>query len=198
MHPHHWLEDVFGARANVRLLRLFARDPAKHWTERQAAQALGMSTSTAHAALRRLSHLGILEDRMVGGSHMLRLDPENAITGDVKAVFDREADAWRRVRKAVEDAVPDGVACYLFGSSTTGSTDSDSDVDLLVVAQNQSEAERVAAEIRFAVLEDFPGDIELIALGRSKALQDRARPLIEDIRSQGEQLGTTSLDEVLR
>ncbi len=197
MHPNHWFEDVFGARANVRLLRLFARDPARHWTEREAAQALGMSTSTAHAALRRLSHLGILEDRMVGGSHMLRLDPDNSITEDVKALFEREAAVWERVRKAVAETVPPGVACYLFGSSAAGSARPTSDIDLLIVAREQIEADSVAAAVRLAVLEHFPGDLELIALGREKASQERAAALLQDVRNQGEKLGVTSLDEVL-
>lgn len=197
MHPDHWLEDVFGTRANIRLLRLLAREPRKHWTEREAAAAAGMSTSTAHVALRRLARLGILEDRKVGTSHTLRLDPDVSLTADVRAFFDRESEAMQRVRDAIRKAVPEGVACYLFGSTAKGTTHRDSDVDMLVVAKEQDTAEEAAVDIRFAVLDAFPRGLQIIALGKAKATEDRLRPLLKEIRIHGERLSATSIDEVL-
>lgn len=197
MHPKSWLDAALGSRGRVRVLRTLCADPARVWTERELAGAVGMSPNTVNVAVGQLRDAGILDFRRLGRTHAVRLRTDLPLVALVRRVFEVELEAWPALESAVRRAVPQGVACYLYGSSARGTATSESDVDLLVVANSDEQAEDAAAIVREAAMQVFPTGIEVVAMGRQKLAKRKSSSYIQNILRDGVPLGDRPLEAFL-
>lgn len=196
--PENWTETLFASRAQVRLLRVLARDPPKYWTEREAGSAANLSPSTSHLVFQRLHATGLLEARRVGRSHMVRLRPDVRLTARLHEIFTAEARTLDDVMVAAAREVPPNAAAFLFGSTARGEATPQSDLDFLVVAAESETAELTANRVREAVRRVLPAGIQVLALDRRRARQPRFRKLMRTVRREGRRLTKTTLEDVLR
>lgn len=196
MHPLSWLETAFGSRAKVRILRTLTADARRTWTERDLAAAAGLSPNTVNLAVRSLTDAGLLDLRRIGRTHAVELRPSAAAEA-LKACFEEEARMMQAVEGRIRYGTPAGCAAYLYGSTVEGSADAESDVDLLVVADDEATAEQLAADIVGLVQSVFPARMEVIALSKA-AFRRRARsPLMRRIAQEGRSLGPKRLEDFL-
>jgi hypothetical protein len=144
--PENWIEGLFASPAQVRLLRVLARDPSKWWTEREAGSAAGLPPSTGHLVFRRLHGTGVLELRRAGRSHSVRLRPELRLTVLLRELFQAEAATLEEMLAAATREARGSVAIYLFGSTARGEAAPESDLDLLVLGRDPEAADAAAAE----------------------------------------------------
>lgn len=196
MRPENWMDDAFGSKAKIRLLRLLARDRQRTWTEREAAEALAMSPNTINLAAKELRNTGLIDFHKVGKSHGIRLRPDLKLSQALLSIFDQEARLGQEVEDAVRAAIPAGVACYLYGSTARGTPTAESDVDLLIVAKTQDDAAEVAASVRSAVAAVMPAPLEILALDRATVWRRRKSRLLTTIQAEGRQLSSTPLEAV--
>ncbi len=169
------MDALFGSPSRVRLLRTLALDPARVWTEREAAKRLAMSPNTVNLAVRVLRDAGLLEFRRLGRSNTLRLRNDLGITRLLLRLFALEREAVAGVQDAIRLACDDGVACLMYGSTARGTAKAGSDVDLLVVARSRDQAEQAAADIRAAVARVMPVDLSIAALPKQELDRQRAK-----------------------
>lgn len=188
---------MFGNRARIALLRLLALERSRVWTAREAARRLGVSPATTNDAAKALRDAGILDFQKVGASHGIRIRGDLKVGRLVLAFFEQERRATDEWREAIAAAVPPGTACYLYGSTVRGTAADRSDVDLLVVAPSQDQAEEVAARVRVAANRVIPAPLEILALDRQRARRQRDSPLLRSIRKEGAPLTATRLEALL-
>lgn len=191
------MEGLFASPAQVRLLRVLARDPSKWWTEREAGSAAGLAPSTGHLVFGRLHGTGVLEVRRAGRSHSVRLRPDLRLTATLRAMFQAEAATLEEMLAAAARETPTTVALYLFGSTARGDAAPESDLDLLVVGRDADAVDATAARVREAVRRIVPANVQVLALDRRRARQPRYRSLLANVRREGRQLGKASLENVL-
>lgn len=196
MHPVSWLDEAFGNRARVRVLRVLAADPRRAWTERELAQAVRMSPNTVNLAVRALSKAGLLSVRRIGRTHAVELRP-SAVIETLKGFFAEERRMMDLVEARIRDALPPGCAAYLYGSSLRGDSGTDSDVDLLIVAEDDALAEQAAGDVGSLVPAVFPARLEIVALGRAKYRRRARGPLMRRIAREGKPLGPKRLEDFL-
>lgn len=194
--PEGWVETVLGSPHQIRLLRVLARDPAKYWTERQAAAEAGLAQSTANQVFRRLTATGLLEVRKAGRSHLVRLHREYGIARRIIGLLREEMATLDKALAKAASRVPKGVAIYLFGSTARGDAKPTSDVDVFVAAPTAEAAEAAAAAIRAEIRRVLPAHVAVIALDQRAAKQPRYQPLLENIRREGRKRTNISLEEV--
>lgn len=191
------MDDLFGSRARVRLLRLLSRDPKRVWTEREAAQALGMSPNSINLAAKDLRGQGILDFHRLGRSHAIRLREDLRLSQSLETLFLQEAQLWQDMKKAIHSVVPAGAACHLFGSTARGTASTASDMDVLVVGESKAIADEVAAKVRAAATGVMPVSLEVLSMDRRTARRRRRSPLFQNILREGRTLSTTKLEELL-
>lgn len=196
MHPLSWLEEAFGNRARIKTLRAMVADPSRRWTERELARATRLSPNTVNLAVRALARAGLLDVQRFGRTHAVELRPSGAVEA-LKRFFWEETRMMRLVEERVADAVPPTCAVYLYGSTVWGGAHSDSDVDLLLVAEDDALAEEVAANVGFLVSAVFPARLEILALGRAKFRKRARTPLFRRIAKEGRSLGRARLEDFL-
>ncbi len=196
MRPETWLESLFGNRWRIRVLRALQRDPGRMWTERELAKEIGGSPNTVNLAVKVLRDHGVLEFRRLGRSNAIRLRLDLALIRRLDAIFGQERKTGDDLRRAIRQAVPDGVACILFGSTARGQASESSDVDLLVLARTLDDAEEAAAAIRHAVAAMFPVDLSIVSLGAQELRKQQKQPWLQNAMADGESLSVTSAEAI--
>lgn len=194
MRPEFWLETVLGNQWRIRILRTLLRDPARVWTERELATRLDASPNTINLAAKALREAGVLEFRRIGRSNAIRVRQDLALTRHIQAVFIHEREAWDDVRAAVKASVPEHAACVLFGSTARGEAAAASDIDLLIVAPDEDEAEDVASQVRSAVALVFPMQLAIASVGASGLR--RPSPWLQNALAEGEVLSARRPEDV--
>ena len=148
------LEDVFGDRLNVTVLRLLSQ-VAGGVSGNGIARRLGLQQSAVRKALERLVERGVVTRTDVGRTAAYALDERREVVRRVVLLaFRAEARLGERLRRALQRAAlalrPRPAAVVLYGSVARGAPDP-GDVDLLVVLARPEDEEPVRAALLDAV-----------------------------------------------
>ena len=139
-----------------------------------------------------------MSETVAGRSSMVVLNRDHLAAGPVLALAGLRGELIRRLREQLS-AWPELNGAWLFGSVARGDADSDSDVDLLIVADDlqshdlHERLSRLQADVR-----SWTGnDLQLVEHSPSSwhKLVQAKNPLVEQIRLDGIALagGTSSL-----
>ena len=167
-------------------------------TRRQLAAAAGVAPGNASAVIEELIQAGLVHETVAGRSSMVVLNRDHLAAGPVLALAGLRGELIRRLRERLS-AWPELNGAWLFGSVARGDADSDSDVDLLIVADDlpshdlHERLSRLQADVR-----SWTGnDLQLVEHSPSswRKLVQAKNPLIEQVRLDGIALagGTASL-----
>jgi predicted nucleotidyltransferase len=105
-----------------------APDP---FTEAEVRTELGIPKTTAHVALSALVREGLVVEERIGRTGRYSVDPTDPLVRTLKT-----ARAIRRTQMAIEPVRPRLGLVVLFGSASRGENRRDSDIDILVVADD--------------------------------------------------------------
>jgi predicted nucleotidyltransferase len=135
------LDKILNGEYKVRVLRIFCRDSSE-MSGRQMAKMAGMTPKTAHEILQDLLREGVLIMRVVGKTHLFRLNEERAIVHKVlKPLFSSEKTLGERLFDIICRTIKGGplrndiLSVALFGSVHAKTERAASDVDLFVVVR---------------------------------------------------------------
>ena len=165
-------------------------------TRRQLAAAAGVAPGNASAVIEELIQAGLVSETVAGRSSMVVLNRDHLAAGPVLAIAGLRGELIRRLRERLS-AWPELDGAWLFGSVARGDADSDSDVDLLIVADDLQSPDlherlsRLQADVR-----SWTGnDLQLVEHSPTswRKLVRAKNPLVEQIRLDGIALaGATS------
>ncbi|MBI4566040.1 MAG: nucleotidyltransferase domain-containing protein [Planctomycetes bacterium] len=149
------LNDIFGQRSKVELLRFLVRTRAEH-TGRELSRFLGLDPKTCHAALQDLARQGVVEHRKIGTAIAYKLNERHVLVRRIlEPVFETEdglLEAYANdLRKRAGIPL---VSMILFGSVARGEERPASDVDVVLVTpaggagrERQEALDRAATEL---------------------------------------------------
>ncbi|MGZ8379129.1 MAG: MarR family transcriptional regulator [Gemmatirosa sp.] len=185
------LEDVFGDRLNVTVLRLLSQ-MASGMSGNGLARRLGLQQSAVHKALERLVARGIVTRSDVGRAAAYTLDDRREVVRRVVLpAFRAEARLTERLRWALQRRAlalrPAPAAVVLYGSVARGDP-APGDVDLLVVLVHAADEEPVRAALLDAmrVVEvRFQLAVQPVVLTTAELATRKSDPLITAIAAEG-------------
>jgi predicted nucleotidyltransferase len=117
----------------ARLLLFFAVHPEEALHIRELYRRTGLGMASLQKELDRFQRLGIIEKRAQGRKVVYRLNLASERWRAMRALVRKLADPSEILREAFT-GVPGVEAAFVFGSQARGDTRPDSDVDLLLVA----------------------------------------------------------------
>ena len=160
-------------------------------TRRQLASAAGVAPGNASAVIEELIRAGLVSETAAGRSSMVVLNRSHLAAAPVLALAGLRGELIRRLRERLS-AWPDLLGAWLFGSVARGDADSDSDVDLLIVAEDlqSTELHDRLAQLHADVRTWTGNDLQLVEHSRSswQKLVRTKNPLVEQIRLDGIEL----------
>lgn len=205
--PRNALDNILGTTTKVRLLRalLPLRAPA---SGREAERLAAVPHYSAARALRDLVALGVLRRTTTPGTHLYEINREHDLVPALTALFEGESARLASLRETVETALAaanlEGTvsSVILFGSAARGDARPDSDLDLLVLAENRLRSE--AADEFLAAVSDrlrarFGARASVLVLSipeARKRLED-GDPLMQNVLRDGRALFGAPVQEVL-
>ena len=157
-------------------------------TRRQLAAAAGVAPGNASAVIEDLIRVGLVSETAAGRSSMVVLNRSHLAAGPVLALAGLRGELIRRLRRRLSEW-PDLLGAWLFGSVARGDADSDSDVDLLIVADDLQSPDLHERLVRLhADVRSWTGnDLQLVEHSRAswRKLVRAKNPMVEQIRLDG-------------
>ena len=157
-------------------------------TRRKLAAATGVAPGNASAVIEELIQSGLVNETVAGRSSMVVLNRNHLAAGPVLALAGLRGELIRRLRERLSEW-PDLHGAWLFGSVARGDADRDSDVDIVIVADDlqlpdlHERLSRLQADVR-----SWTGnDLQLVEHSPSswKRLVRAKNPLVQQIRLDG-------------
>jgi len=152
----------------VAILRCLASDNLE-LNGRQIALAVGASPKPLNQALTQLTREGVLVQRNVGRTHLFRINLESPLAKDLIApLFQQEATLLEDALQEALADVPGLRSAILYGSVVRGEEGSFSDVDLLVVAEDEAGAQAVLEARAVSFLKSYGNVLSFTVLSRAE------------------------------
>lgn len=157
-------------------------------TRRRLAFLAGVAPSNASAVIEELIHAGLVSETVAGRSSMVALNRNHLAVEPVLALARVRAELIRRLRERLS-AWPDVLGAWLFGSVARGDAGSESDVDLLIVAEDlqSTDLHERLAQLHADVRAWTGNDLQIVehSLATWRGLARAKNPLVEQIRLDG-------------
>jgi predicted nucleotidyltransferase len=123
-----------GVRRDV--LSATFRDPKRWWYLSELAEALGTSPSSLQRELESLAATSILERRREGRRTYYRAHQNSALFNELKGIVRKTMGVPAEIKSALAPLAKKISLAFLYGSVARGSDRADSDIDLLIVADD--------------------------------------------------------------
>ncbi len=112
------------------------RDPKRWWYLSELAGALGTSPSSLQRELETLAATGILEKRVDGRRTYYRARANSAVFKELRGIVTKTMGVPAEIQAALAPLAGRVALAMIYGSVARGTDRADSDVDLLVVADD--------------------------------------------------------------
>ena len=157
-------------------------------TRRQLAAAAGVAPGNASAVIGELIGTGLVSESVAGRSSMVQLNRNHLAAGPLLALAGLRGELIRRLSERLS-VWSDLHGAWLFGSVARGDAHSESDIDLLIVADDRQSPdlhERLSG-LQSDVRSWTGNDLQLVAHSQSswRKLVLSKNPLVEQIRRDG-------------
>ena len=144
MRLHDPLDDIFGSKTKVRILRLLFRTRGL-FSGREVSRLIGFSPTHTISNLRELEALGLVLEQHAGNTDLYQLDSQNsAVDGVLAPVFSWESNLFDELAQMFVDKLGrELVSLRLFGSVARGDEEPNSDVDVLIILTDGSDPDKM-------------------------------------------------------
>jgi predicted nucleotidyltransferase len=149
------LEEVFGSKINVAVLRLLVMRPEWIFSESEIARELGVPKATLHRKMKKLAETGVVLRYKKGKTVIYRLDEKNYIVKTILLpMFKRELESPLKVAKEFSGELNTLIrVAVVFGSAAKGNMKPWSDIDIALITDNPKKLEKKLNEIKTKYLE---------------------------------------------
>jgi len=143
------MENILGTRTAIRILTCLLKIPQKEFKEIDLIQESSVGKGAGADAINRLYSLNILTIKRAGKTKIIQLNTLNPRTFAIRQLFDQHKFLSLPEAKISaillfrEKVYRISKAIILFGSVAMGTYDENSDIDLLVIIDNEKEIDEI-------------------------------------------------------
>lgn len=182
MKLHHSLDDIFGSKSKVRVLRLLFRYPEREFTEREIAKMIGMSQNTVNITLAELRKTNILTFRRIGRANTYLVNRKSVLFPFLENIFEGEKNIKNDMIKKLKSATRPFLSCILFGSFAQDTEDHGSDLDLIIIVKDKIKAQVTLEKLKEDMLRDYNIPVSIVLLTPKELINKWNTPYMKDAR----------------
>lgn len=137
---HNILDEMFGNKTKVRLLRAFFAYPEKGFTESELERIAGIPQASVHRNVKSLLDNGLLDRKRIGKANLYSLNKEHILYLLLNGNFEAERNVLVELKNMIEESVkslPQIELAVLFGSIVKGMERADSDADIFIICKGE-------------------------------------------------------------
>ena len=120
--------------AQAKVLTWLFGQPERWYHVNELLRLTGLGSASLQRELKRLSAAGLLENEKVGNLRRIRANPQSSIYPEFVSVVQKALGAEPLLRDALATFAPRIVLALIYGSIAKRTDHADSDIDLMVVA----------------------------------------------------------------
>jgi predicted nucleotidyltransferase len=184
-----YLEELLGARSDVKILRTLCRYPTKEFSESELARVSGAGQKTVNRAMPRYVSYGIVSARTIGRANVYTLNPEHYVVGQLRSLFRAEDGAKSELKRLLKNSF-DGdkavISLAIFGSVVRGMEEPTSDIDVFVLTRDKERAEEKLRRVGETAMKKFSNVISGYILTPEEFERKKGTQTIEEIVAYGE------------
>ncbi len=120
--------------AQAKVLTWLFGQPERWYHVNELLRLTGLGSASLQRELKRLSAAGLLENVQVGNLRRIRANPQSSIYPEFVSVVQKALGAEPLLRDALATFAPRIVLALIYGSIAKRTDHADSDIDLMVVA----------------------------------------------------------------
>lgn len=196
MKLHHIMDDLFGSKSKVRILRLLFRYPEREFTEREIARQIEMSQNTVNKALTDLKKTNALSFRKIGRANAYNLNKNSVLFPFLQNIFLGESKLRKDLIKRIKVATGSFISCILFGSFTRNTESYDSDLDLLVIVKDKRKVKADLEQLENDLLRLYNIPISVVSLTPKEFINKWNSPYMKEARRNNVVISGKSLEEL--
>lgn len=184
---HNVLNDIFGNKTKVKLLRAFFTYPEKEFTESELQRIAGIPQASVHRNVKSLLGNGLLDRKRIGKANLYSLNKEHALYPLLNNVFKVEKNILMELKKMIAGIVrspPEVEMAILFGSIIKSMERADSDIDIFIVCKgDKSQLEEKLKDLFTFTQNKFGNPVSLL-IKHYKELEDlKTRSIYKELKN---------------
>ncbi len=184
MQFHGYLEGLIGSRVSIRLVKALIDYPSRIFTVRKLAETAQVSVSEAAAVVQQLEKFGVLTIQPVGRSYLLTINDGSYILNKIlRPMVKSEHDTLQTLVSLLKSILDNDKikSAALFGSVAAKKEQEDSDIDLVVISDDQDAATLSVAKAQNRVSAVFNGRLSPIVMTQEQLLKKKNDGLVQSI-----------------
>lgn len=134
-----------GKKSKVKILRLLINNDEREYCFDDIVKSTGMSHGTVHPSLNELLETRMIIQRKAGRSNLYKINKNHTLFNKIKELIDMEKNSLLDIAKEFTSNLPKNniSAIVLFGSVARGEFTEKSDIDILVVYNDEKAKKQV-------------------------------------------------------
>lgn len=147
------MKDIIGTKTAIKILSALLRNPYKEFKEIELIRNSNVGKGVGASTINKLSSFNIIKIKKVGKTKSIFLNTLNPITFSLRQLFDSHKllslpeNKISAILFFKQKVYENSKAIVLFGSLADGTYDEKSDIDLLVITDNEKRVNRVRNEV---------------------------------------------------
>jgi predicted nucleotidyltransferase len=192
----NWLSEALSSRTKTKIVRLLTSFPTKEFTGREIAGIIGVGHRAVDIALRDLVSLDIVSVRHIGRANVYTANGDSQRFQSLANLFREEARTRDALLDEIRRSIPDVLSCVLFGSVARGEESLDSDVDLLVIADDPRGLREALENLRSKVAKRFSLHLAPIVLTPRQLKEKWKMPFVVSAATLGRLIAGETLEGI--
>lgn len=181
---HRYLEEVFGNKTSIAILRAMITYRGKIFTIRGLASTANVTHNEAALAVHDLEKIGIITIQPIGRAYHLELNEKSYILNEIiKPAVNAEKNTMNELVTVLRKIFnkKEITTVVIFGSVVTAQEKIDSDIDLLIVSDNNDKAITLVSEASMEVSTRFNGMLSHIIFTEKELKTKKKGSLVQSI-----------------
>jgi len=178
---HNYWEKVLGSQVKVKILRALLRYPAKKFTIRELAKFIGVSHTPVLRSLNDLQGMNLINLEKHGTANLLTFNAESHLHQVLADLFSFEQQTANHLITQLKSTLPPVKMAVLFGSVPKAAEKMDSDIDLLIIAEDKKKIEKELDEKQLSAIKEFGNLLSPLILTLSEFKKKKHAPFAKDL-----------------
>ncbi len=178
---HNYWQIVLGSKVKVKVLRVLCRYPTKKFTIREISRLCHSTHTPVIKTIPHLQQMNILHIEKHGTANIITLNTKSVLVPVLQQMFTTEYETKKNLIKRLAQIIPSVKMVALFGSIAKALESVDSDIDILIVAENKKEIMSKIDERRNKIITEFGNLLSPLILTELEFKRKKNTPFAKDL-----------------
>ena len=156
MKYHNYLENLFGSKVKIKLIRTLYNFKDKSFTLNELSKYSNITRQGITKVLDDLNGMNFIKLERVGNSIVIKLNRSEFIN-EILKIYDLEKNTLNKLIETIKSCFKGKkvASLALFGSVVKGEEEFNSDIDLLIITDNQKLASEISGKCNLEIINKF-------------------------------------------